>query len=418
MNTTAKPHRTSRRTSAVIGLALAGVLAAGAGSYGIARASAADFPLVHSETMPPDATAGVAIAAPATALTFARADLGAGPTVLVVTDYRDGTITGVDLSAATSRAFEDPVTAFDALGYAAIEAVAADTSLPRTTVAATDVLTSLNTHEHHVGTGTNYREHQAEATIDEPFLFPKVASITDSHGELATDDRELLDYEVELGIVALEDITAATGTPEHVGLVLSNDWTDRELLVSQIEPDDLTGGAGFTNAKSQPGFLTTGDLFVIPADWQSYYRDLQLDLYVNGDLRQRADPSQLVWDAPTMIAKTLAAGERTWDSDGEPTTLTAEPGVITRGTILQTGTPEGVVYRAPDTRQRFLGFMEWAGTLGTNADSIVDSALQVYVRDAHAAGVYLQPGDEVVTRAEGLGQIVTTIVAGERASTE
>ncbi|GLY01141.1 hypothetical protein Acsp01_15200 [Actinoplanes sp. NBRC 101535] len=48
---------------------------------------------------------------------------------------------------------------------------------------------------------------------------------------------------------------------------------------------------------------------------------------------------------------------------------------------------------APDTRQRFLGFMEWAGSLGTNADS-------------------------VVTRADGLGQIFTTITAGQRAETE
>jgi 2,4-didehydro-3-deoxy-L-rhamnonate hydrolase len=249
-------------------------------------------------------------------------------------------------------------------------------------------------------------------------VFPKIASVTDSHAALPAGTHGLLDYEVELGIVALDDITAETGVPKHLGLVLSNDWTDRELLVSQIEPDNLTGGAGFTNAKSQPGFLSTGDLFVIPADWETYYQDLRLDLFVNGDLRQRAHPDNLVWDVRTMIDKTIAAGDRTWDSDGTPTTLTAEPGVIPQGTILQTGTPEGVVYRAPDTRQRFLGFMEYAGSLGTNADSIVDSALKVYVRDAKEAGVYLQPGDQIVTRAEGLGQIFTSIVDGQRAASE
>jgi 2,4-diketo-3-deoxy-L-fuconate hydrolase len=62
--------------------------------------------------------------------------------------------------------------------------------------------------------------------------------------------------------------------------------------------------------------------------------------------------------------------------------------------------------------------MEYAASFGTNADSIVDSALQVYVRDAHDAGVYLQPGDEIVTRADGLGQIHTNIIAGERSDTE
>ncbi|GGM72978.1 hypothetical protein GCM10007977_088250 [Dactylosporangium sucinum] len=72
-----------------------------------------------------------------------------------------------------------------------------------------------------------------------------------------------------------------------------------------------------------------------------------------------------MWDVRTMMQKVLAAGDRTWDSDGVPTHLTAKPGVIPRGTILQTGIPQGVVYRAPDTRQRFLGFMEWAGSFGT-----------------------------------------------------
>jgi len=86
--------------------------------------------------------------------------------------------------------------------------------------------------------------------------------------------------------------------------------------------------------------------------------------------------------------------------------------------VLQSGTPEGVIYRAPDTRQRVLGFMEYAASFGTNAESIVASALDVYVRDAHEAGVYLQPGDRIVSRAEGLGQIFTTIVPGERSETE
>ncbi|MBU2668183.1 fumarylacetoacetate hydrolase family protein [Actinoplanes bogorensis] len=392
------------KTLVVTGIVAATLTAAGLGSYGVARALPAEFPLVYAEKLDPAATGHVTIADPATALTFARVDRGDGPRVLAVTAYGKGLISGVDLGGD----FTEPIAAFDKLGYEAIRAIATDPGRKRVTVAAADTLTSLDTHSHHVGIGTNYKEHQAEATIEEPFVFPKIAEPTNSHSPLPVG-AGLLDYEVELGIVALNDISAATGVPEHLGLVLSNDWTDRELLVSQIEPDNLTGGAGFTNAKSQPGFLSTGDLFVIPADWAAYYTKLQLDLFVNGDLRQRAHPDNLIWDVRTMIAKTLAAGDRTWDSDGVPTLLTDRPGVITRGTILQTGTPEGVVYRAPDTRQRFLGFLEWAGSFGTNADSIVDSALQVYVRDARNAGVYLKPGDEIVTRADGLGQIFTTI---------
>ena len=414
---TPRRSRRGRRALTIGGAVVASLALASVSSYGVARAMESDFPLVHDEKIQPGVTEGVRVAVPGEALTFARVDLGAGATVLAVTDYQDGRITGIDLNAAAGTDFTEPIAAFNELGYDTIQQHVTDPDLPSETVMASDVLVALETHSHHIGTGTNYVAHQAEATIDEPFLFPKIGSLTDSNEPLLAGD-DLLDYEVELGLVALDDITAETGIPEHMGLILSNDWTDRELLASQLEPDRLTDGAGFTNAKSQPGFLSTGDLFVIPREWQSYYQALELDLFVNGDLRQRAHPTDMVWDAPTIIEKVLAAGDRTWDSDGEPTPLTQEPGVITRGTIMQSGTPEGVRWRSPDTRQRFLGFMEWAGTLGTNSDGIVDSALKVLVRDAHAAGVYLQPGDEIVTRAEGLGQIFTTIVPGDRPETE
>lgn len=410
-----EPVRRRGRAPLVTGLVAASIVVAGLGSYAVADAVPLERPAVHAEALAPGATAGVAIADPATALTFARVATPAGPTVLAVTDYRGGAISGIDINAAAGTAFTEPIAAFTGLGYAAIQGLASDAARPRVTVPASETLVSLDTHAHHVGIGTNYVEHQAEATIGEPYLFPKMSAPTDSVEPLPAGTGGLLDHEVELGLVALDDISARTGVPEHMGLLLTNDWTDRELLLEQIEADNLTGGAGFTNAKSQPGFLSTGDLFVVPADWQTYYRNLQLDLFVNGDLRQRAHPSDMVWDARTVIEKVLAAGDRTWDSDGTPTRLTPTPGVISRGTILQTGTPEGVIYRAPDTRQRFLGFMEFAGSLGTNAESIVDSALRRYVREAHEAGIYLRPGDTIVTRAEGLGQIVTTIAPGERA---
>ncbi|MGP3534160.1 fumarylacetoacetate hydrolase family protein [Microbacterium sp. RD1] len=410
--------RRHRKGLTVTGIIAAGAVVASLGSYAVIRGLPPEFPLVYAEKLEPGVTDGITLAEPATALTFARIDTETGPTVLAVTGYSGGRITGVDLSAATGTVHTDPISAFHTLGYAALEGIAVDASRPTLTVDASDVLTAIDTHKHHIGTGTNYVEHQEEATIDEPYLFPKLGAITDSNEPLAAGDGGLLDYEVELGLVAMDDITAETGIPEHMGLMLTNDWTDRELLVDQIEPDNLTDAAGFTNSKSQPGFFSTGDLFVIPADWQSYYRELELDLYVNGDLRQRAHPSDMVWDAPTVIEKTLAIGNRTWDSDGVAVPLTPEPGIITRGTIIQSGTPEGVVYRAPDTRQRILGFMEYIASFGTNAESIVDSALEVYVRDAHAAGVYLKPGDEIVTRADGLGQIFTQIVAGSRSETE
>jgi len=219
---TPRPGR-RRRVLTGIGIVAATLAVAGLGSYGVARAMPPEFPLVHAERLQPATTQRVAVADPATALTFARVDTGTGPRVLAVTGYEKGVITGVDINAAAGTRFTEPIAAFGELGYQAIADLAADPARPRVSVPADRTLTSLDTHAHHVGIGTNYKEHQAEATIEEPFVFPKVAALTDSHSPLPAGTHGLLDYEVELGIVALDDITTSTGAPQHLGLVLSNE---------------------------------------------------------------------------------------------------------------------------------------------------------------------------------------------------
>jgi 2,4-diketo-3-deoxy-L-fuconate hydrolase len=196
--------RRHRRGLTISGIIAGAVVVASVGSYGVLRAMPAEFPLVYSETLAAGVTDGVSVADPATALTFARVDTGNGPTVLAVTDYRNNQITGVDINAAAGTAFTEPIAAFNALGYDAVATIASDTTLPPIVVAPSDVLTSLDTHSHHIGTGTNYVEHQEESTIEEPFLFPKIAAPTDSNDTLPVGEG-LLDYEVELGIVPLAD---------------------------------------------------------------------------------------------------------------------------------------------------------------------------------------------------------------------
>lgn len=373
------------------------------------------FPVLYDAQLPAGAADALEVADPQEALTFARMNTDEGSAVLAVTSYQDGNVTGVPLVDPDGIAYADILTAYDELGYDAIAELAAQPG--EVSVPAAQLATPLSSGFNNIALGTNYKDHAEETTVGEVFLFPKKVTPTPSRGTLAVGGG-LLDYEVELALVPLHDLHAGEPSPASMGLILTNDFTDRQTLLEQSDANDIASGRGFTNAKSQPGFLPTGDLFVIPRNWQAFYRDLQLELYVDGQLRQRATPMDLIWDADTILKEIFVAGDRTFDHDGTPVTVTDEVGTIPRGTLILTGTPAGVIFRPPGTRQITLGVLEYGVSLGTNADSVVDSAISVYVREAANSKVYLQARQQVVTRSDRLGQIVTDIVEGDRPDRE
>lgn len=369
------------------------------------------FPTLYNEQMAAGTSSALELAAPQEALSFARTSSGGSTSVLLVTSYQDDTVTGVPLLRADGTAYSDPISALDELGYQAIAALASqpdEVSVPTAELAPT-----LDAGNAHVAMGTNYADHAEETAQEEVFLFPKRVEPTASRGSLAAGEG-LLDYEIELALVPLQDLHAGEATPASMGLILANDFTDRQMLLEQGDTSDITSGQGFTNAKSQPGFLPTGDLFVVPQDWRTFYEDLQLDLYVDGDLRQRDTPANLILGPDDILEEIFEAGDRTWDHDGTAVHATEEVGTIPQGSLIMTGTPAGVTFRPPDTRQIAMGVMEYGATLGTNADSVVDSAIGVYIREASDSKAYLQPGQQVVSRADRLGQTIIDIAPGDR----
>ena len=58
--------------------------------------------------------------------------------------------------------------------------------------------------------------------------------------------------------------------PASMGLVLCNDYTDRDALLRTLDPWNPGSGKGFTTGKSFPGSLPVGDLFVIPRDVRAF----------------------------------------------------------------------------------------------------------------------------------------------------
>ncbi|MGH8454514.1 MAG: fumarylacetoacetate hydrolase family protein, partial [Nevskiales bacterium] len=186
---------------------------------------------------------------------------------------------------------------------------------------------------------------------------------------VAKGDSRLLDYEAELGFVALEDLTAESA-PQTMGLVLGNDFTDRWSLVLNLARNTEMGTTGFVEGKSREGYAPIGNLLVIPKELDAFYREVQLNLYVNGRLRQRDKAGGMLWGPREMLQEIFAREDWSFRRYDGTVPLLPRTGTIPTGTIIFSGTPAGVIFKPVNLLNHW---------------------------------TYLQPGDEVIMRSEQLG---------------
>ena len=177
--------------------------------------------------------------------------------------------------------------------------------------------------------GRNYLEHVAEgaramgtqAKLPEvPQFFTKAPTAINAPGAPVRLDptlTKLLDYEVELAVVigkAGRDIPAARALDHVFGYTIANDVTARDLQRRHEQ---------WFKGKSLDTTLPLGPWIVDAAEIGDP-TTLELSLTVNGEERQRAKASMMIFDIPAIIAS-LSAG------------LTLEA-----GDVIATGTPSGV----------------------------------------------------------------------------
>ncbi len=350
----------------------------------------------------------VAIASPAEALTFARLEAKGTRRVIMVTRYRGGLVEGVDLSAALGRSVDDPIDAFLAEGYEKLARLP-DGAGPkaRVTADARALVIPVDLRERHVATGLNFPAHAGESGVARrPFLFPKLVEATGPYA-LVPAGKGLLDYEAEVSWVPLTPL-ARGERPAHLGLVLCNDYTDRELLLRTIDPSDPTSGKGFTTGKSFSGSLPIGNLFVIPRDHRAFAEKLELRLYVNGRLRQRSPLRAALWKTDTIIDEIWARRGLAWDHRGMAVRLPIEADRIPIRTLIMSGTPDGTIFQAITLGQKVRGVTAWI--LGGWNRSIPGHVVDAYIRDAREAGIYLKPGDKVAIHVESMGLIENEVI--------
>ena len=208
--------------------------------------------------------------------------------------------------------------------------------------------------------GLNYADHAAESGFDSPTglppVFPKfVSSLSGPDTTVSLPPGGNTDWEVELVVVLGKQATAISANEawDHVaGITAGNDISERVIQLSGPAPQ-------FGLGKSYPGFTPTGP-WLITTDEVDNPDDLALRCSLNGEIVQDGRTANLIVGVPELLSQISKV-------------VTLYP-----GDLLFTGTPKGVgLGRTP---QRFI-----------------------------------QPGEELVTTIEGIGELRQRFVAADGA---
>jgi 2,4-diketo-3-deoxy-L-fuconate hydrolase len=350
----------------------------------------------------------VAIAPLDEALTFARVLLQKERHVIVVTKFSNGKVEGIDLTRAMSRHLDDPISAYTEIGYTEMVKLVKNSQAKYAITANADqLMMPVDLHDKHIAAGINYLAHAGETGVEEgPFLFSKHVKPTRSNANVAIQ-KGLLDYEVELAAVTLGPVRDGK-LPQEYGLILTNDFTNRAALLRGIDVTDVTSGKGFATGKSFPGFLPVGNLFVIPKNPEKFAKNLSLQLFVNGSLRQDSSTDLMVWDFEKIASEAWDKKDVEWEFKGKSIKLMAEEPVIKARTLILSGTPDGVVFQGIPLTTKLAGIFSWVS--GGWDTTIPLNVMEVYIQDAAESGLYLQPNDTVSIYVDTMGSLNNKIV--------
>jgi 2-keto-4-pentenoate hydratase/2-oxohepta-3-ene-1,7-dioic acid hydratase in catechol pathway len=198
------------------------------------------------------------------------------------------------------------------------------------------------------GIGANYRDHAAEGGMEAPewpMVFTKyVSSFTGPVGEIELPS-DAVDWEVELVFVIAgfaRNVPTERGWDFVAGLTVGQDLSEREVQLRSAVPQMSMG-------KSLPGFSPMGPFLVTP-DSLPNPDVLEISCSVGGETVQQASTGDLVFSVPALVAELSAM-------------LPLLP-----GDVVFTGTPAGVGLTRTPAR-------------------------------------FLQPGEELVSRIEGIGEM-------------
>ena len=238
--------------------------------------------------------------------------------------------------------------------------------------------------------GLNYAEHREEAALQVTskgnVMFAKDdSSITGANSPIIRPlDCQCLDYEIELGLVIKKEIHQPIKVTEDklheyiAGLVLANDMSPRDL---QYKDDYMQ----WYKAKSCRTMLPLGPVLYLmnKADF-NHLNDLQLQLWVNEELRQNASTAQMIFKPAATLTEIASFMN------------------LNVGDLILTGTPGGVVVKAPS---KFLqGIATWLMTNEKKVDMFRKKKAE-FLQDGDVVKAHIQSSDGSID----LGYQINTI---------
>lgn len=221
--------------------------------------------------------------------------------------------------------------------------------------------------------GANYRQHMIESGMnpdENPFnmFFNKSsASVCAGNSDIVRPAHvELLDYEVELGLVIgrrVDQEQSITDDNIHevvAGIVIGNDISARDVQVPQMQ---------FFKGKSYRTFCPVGPvLCLLEKEDMHYLHSLDLELKVNGKVRQQDSTSNLVFKPAESLSEFTQVSN------------------LDVGDLVMTGTPSGCAMQIPPAPiVKLIQLLPEA------------TKWKFFVKGQKRNGRYLQPGDQLAT---------------------
>ncbi len=214
----------------------------------------------------------------------------------------------------------------------------------------------------------NYSEHIKEAglslglsdsprktTVPRPFLMPATVVIGPEQEIPWPVYSEQIDYEIELAVVIgkkAKCIASEEALDCVAGYMICNDVSARSVTFkTNRQPRPWDEFYDWLNGKWADGFFPMGP-YLLTRDEVAEVQNLNMTLTVNGEVRQKANTSQMIYPVADIVSFLSHI-------------MTLEP-----GDVIATGTPSGV---------------------------------------AMATGRFLQPGDRIECAIENLGTLTNTL---------
>ncbi|NLX46635.1 MAG: fumarylacetoacetate hydrolase family protein [Euryarchaeota archaeon] len=173
--------------------------------------------------------------------------------------------------------------------------------------------------------GQNYREHIREMRSEEPaepvlFLKPSTSLIGDGEEIIIPEGIGMVHHEVELALIigkGGKGISEADALSHVSHVAVFNDVTARD-----VQTEARKAGLPWALAKGMDTFAPLGER--VPLDRVPDLRSLDLEMRVNGALRQKGNTAQMIFSPQRLISYISRF-------------MTLE-----EGDVIATGTPSGV----------------------------------------------------------------------------